>query len=323
MLYNVSATIICSLVYLICSHKGIRYHGVQVFVRTPIPSRGATSKTKGMFSVNAISIHAPLAGSDQAACLSAALHRPFQSTLPSRGATGESLMYEDQSYISIHAPLAGSDHTIISWVQQLPEFQSTLPSRGATIAFLSAFDIPRNFNPRSPRGERQFSEGKRRDRWRFQSTLPSRGATILMAYHSGTLTISIHAPLAGSDNYTLIFINLILIFQSTLPSRGATKRSMIFVMKQRYFNPRSPRGERPLIRMMDFDKKAISIHAPLAGSDDKCDDRKSGIGNFNPRSPRGERRCSEALYAGHDGISIHAPLAGSDLNAYQANTANF
>ena len=34
-LYNVSATIICSLVYLICSHKGIRYHGVQVFVRTP------------------------------------------------------------------------------------------------------------------------------------------------------------------------------------------------------------------------------------------------------------------------------------------------
>ena len=80
----------------------------------------------------------------------------------------------------------------------------------------------------------------------------------------------------------------------------------------RYFNPRSPCGERPA--RADIRKRAklisihapragsdglsrgfrselrISIHAPSAGSDGRSDSRVLDSENFNPRSPCGERR---------------------------------
>ena len=36
----------------------------------------------------------------------------------------------------------------------------------------------------------------------FQSTLPMRGATLLFCANSGMLSISIHTPHAGSDDYS-------------------------------------------------------------------------------------------------------------------------
>ena len=57
-------------------------------------------------------------------------------------------------------------------------------------------------------------------------------------------SISTHAPLAGSDDD---------LFDDT--DRPA------------YFNPRSPRGERPLNDVGRDGKIIISTHAPLAGSD--------------------------------------------------------
>ena len=81
----------------------------------------------------------------------------------------------------------------------------------------------------------------------------------------------------------------------------------------RYFNPRSPRGERlwgdyyidcyinisihaPLagsdvVRVRTVRDFVISIHAPLAGSDKSVYIVNDISCNFNPRSPRGERRC--------------------------------
>ena len=82
-------------------------------------------------------------------------------------------------------------------------------------------------------------------------------------------TISIHAPLAGSDLTAGRFSRLLLIFQSTLPSRGATKVFNLRQLDIADFNPRSPRGERP------------RPHGEAAGYAD-----------FNPRSPRGERLMS-------------------------------
>ena len=79
-----------------------------------------------------------------------------------------------------------------------------------------------------------------------------------------------------------------------------------------YFNPRSPRGERPAaaqallnaaifqstlpsrgattLKKPDYDTFVISIHAPLAGSDHRFCRLFKPVENFNPRSPRGERR---------------------------------
>ena len=107
---------------------------------------------------------------------SAASDAEFQSTLPSRGATDALNKLRESTYISIHAPLAGSDVVPQGQFVHRPLFQSTLPSRGATDALLN------NLLKCS-----------------FQSTLPSRGATNMSPGRVITASISIHAPLAGSD----------------------------------------------------------------------------------------------------------------------------
>ena len=125
--------------------------------------------------------------------------------------------------------------------------------------------------------------------------------------------ISIHAPREGSDGVGLsLIVGNILTFQSTLPARGATPRTAPSSWAGD-FNPRSPRGERP-------------ISPPCKAARD----------NFNPRSPRGERRIRRGNakmgfefqstlpargatgQAAHRrllrGISIHAPREGSDCS---------
>ena len=171
------------------------------------------------------------------------------------------------------------------------------------------------FNPRSPRGERHdkaISLGKPAEIsihaprvgsdasvwWldclvnaEFQSTLPAWGAT-----HGGAgnpvqpHAISIHAPRVGSDPAYPPTDALRPPFQSTLPAWGAT-----FLEEQQegrgndYFNPRSPRGERP------------GVLAP-----------GTAVIDFNPRSPRGERRDERQGHCQGSEISIHAPRVGSD-----------
>ena len=102
--------------------------------------------------------------------------KKFQSTLPMRGATCDLLKQSFVIVISIHAPHAGSDQ------------KSNHPEQK-----------PRNFNPRSPCGERHASKRHNAAGKIFQSTLPMRGATILKSLDEGMDFISIHAPHAGSD----------------------------------------------------------------------------------------------------------------------------
>jgi len=147
--------------------------------------------------------------------------------------------------ISIHAPHAGSDLIPNGLIQEDSKFQSTLPTRGATFpmspeirVFRISIHAPhagsdlkgdkgdpgeRDFNPRSPRGERHRFQKRTGAQSVFQSTLPTRGATrVFREYRAyrvfqstlptrgatpgrcGTMevsNISIHAPHAGSDRY--------------------------------------------------------------------------------------------------------------------------
>ena len=78
-------------------------------------------------------------------------------------------------------------------------------------------------------------------------------------------------------------------FQSTLPVGGATPIRPVLRQPFRYFNPRSPWGERPFAAEEIRAYVYISIHAPRGGSDlpqllDSCP-----LFNFNPRSPWEER----------------------------------
>mgnify|MGYP007128953113 CR=1 FL=1 len=100
-------------------------------------------------------------------------------------------------------------------------------------------------------------------------------------------------------------------FQSTLPARGATPGNPGRMEKRKYFNPRSPHGERHSFRHAGVWYIPISIHAPRTGSDTVAAEKhltaaisihapRTGSDvshpflfisgdNFNPRSPHGER----------------------------------
>ncbi len=128
-----------------------------------------------------ISIHAPHAGSDGLDCIDQSGRSyfnprspcgerlfsllggkgcfPFQSTLPMRGATWQKRVSHHQDTISIHAPHAGSDHDHVRLPHKQARFQSTLPMRGATGICELHYGRKRNFNPRSPCGERLSVRG--------------------------------------------------------------------------------------------------------------------------------------------------------------------
>ena len=124
------------------------------------------------------------------------------------------------------------------------------------------------FNRRSPRGERPFPDDflffvwcisihaprggsdirhgvKQKRSLRFQSTLPAGGATDFYWPVLAHLGISIHAPRGGSDTQFDMVRWRTAQFQSTLPAGGATAKHYTMTRGYRYFNPRSPRGERP------------------------------------------------------------------------------
>ena len=123
-------------------------------------------------------------------------------------------------------------------------FQSTLPAGGATFLTIIVYAKSRDFNPRSPRGER-----------------PSIAFDLC-----GTVDISIHAPRGGSDDRAgdahgrrSISIHA--------PRGGSDEFCRLVVKHKGDFNPRSPRGERPISGLFIYTWNK----------------------DFNPRSPRGER----------------------------------
>ena len=173
--------------------------------------------------------------------------------------------------ISIHAPRTGSDEGG-RFRRACPQFQSTLPARGATDVVVPLYVATANFNPRSPHGERlpvngvcfvdfhgdfnpRSPHGERRRRVPGCTTRrsdfnprsphgerPSDGVECI-----NSPSISIHAPRTGSDGIRIYVLNSRVKFQSTLPARGATSGWRRHWTGRRYFNPRSPHGERPKV----------------------------------------------------------------------------
>ena len=147
----------------------------------------------------------------------------------------------------------------------------------------------------------------------FQSTLPVGGATGSCADSQTFFYISIHAPRGGSD------LDL-GPFQTVL----------------RYFNPRSPWGERPMLLSgrnisvifqstlpvggatlrlaTKLQTYYISIHAPRGGSDTYNAVTVIINGNFNPRSPWGERLFSPSTFGPMLLFQSTLPVGGATAN---------
>ena len=122
-------------------------------------------------------------------------------------------------------------------------FQSTHPSRGATTGPPSKTKECRNFNPRTPCGVRRQEDHRGgRARKNFNPRTPCGVRPDSRKRTNNTITISIHAPLAGCDS-------------GSRTSCGSWS----------HFNPRTPRGVRLRQRRRSDRAGHISIHAPLAG----------------------------------------------------------
>ena len=183
-------------------------------------------------------------GERQALGINMSVANLFQSTLPARGATTFPLAYPRRirdfnprsphgerpfvflirrirQRISIHAPRTGSDANIHNFCPFFSTFQSTLPARGATYRQLKTIYQQRDFNPRSPHGERPTP------------------AIIAPAAED----ISIHAPRTGSDVKDMQTCSTTLHFNPRSPHG---ERHLLHGVERlgAYFNPRSPHGER-------------------------------------------------------------------------------
>ena len=154
----------------------------------------------------------------------------------------------------------------------------------------------RDFNPRSPCGERH---------------LPRRAG-------KQTRQISIHAPRAGSDLFCRPRLHRVIKFQSTLPVRGATsppvtscpvmmyfnprspcgERQIICTLRNEndyYFNPRSPCGERLVLSPASISFMVFQSTLPVRGATHLPIRRAVSVLYFNPRSPCGERRRDNTI----------------------------
>ena len=196
-------------------------HTAHFLLNRHIPGWGATHGRFHGRAVFAISIHAPRMGSDQET-IPIGLETQFQSTLPGWGATP--IVARDVAHVQFQSTLPGWGATrhIATAERNIMLFQSTLPGWGAT--------------PSSQTTAVVFHV--------FQSTLPGWGATHLSEDYYPIYDISIHAPRMGSDFGTPSQRTVDCRFQSTLPGWGATPDCWPTWAYPRYFNPRSPDGER-------------------------------------------------------------------------------
>ncbi len=189
-------------------------------------------------------------------------------------------------------------------------FQPSLPARGATVR---GFQINSHVQ--------------------FQPSLPARGATRFRRGRAYRVKISTLAPREGSDLQDQFPQSVRCVFQPSLPARGATGICLASGQNRTYFNPRSPRGERPVSVVMMACPAAISTLAPREGSDDDDlhlpgileistlapregsdtapDQRDQSASNFNPRSPRGERHRLFHRFVGRGGFQPSLPARGA------------
>ncbi len=192
-----------------------------IFQSTP-PARGATGWN---WIINGRSYHfnpRPPRGGRQGV-LKSVLPKPLISIpAPREGGDVCAGRLLNSRYISIHAPREGGD------VRRDPAGRGLLisihaPREGGDITQTIRHSTSTNFNPRPPRGGRQYSVCVLGIcRCHFNPRPPRGGRPHPYSSWERGSNISIHAPREGGDIITNIPPDEQYLFQSTPPARGAT-----------------------------------------------------------------------------------------------------
>ena len=135
------------------------------------------------------------------------------------------------------------------------------------LLFLTA---SRDFNPRPPRGGRRDELHGDNSPEQFQSTPSARRATPVCGKHQQQRQISIHALREEGDDLLKAHMLNTGIFQSTPSARRATRNWCNECNTHQHFNPRPPRGGRPVETVENAHSAyKISIHALREEGDQK------------------------------------------------------
>ena len=219
--------------------------------------------------------------------------------------------------ISIHALLAESDNNAIRKRQIVPIISIHALLAESDAPWLARLASCSHFYPRSPCGERLVYTLIFATPMLFLSTLSLRRATpvrdVIQWEGIFLSTLSLRRATASdslSDTSDVISIHALLA------ESDASKRAQ--QPKQPNFYPRSPCGERRLIRSLSIMLFDFYPRSP-------CGERPADTCSFTvcqyfyPRSPCGERPTTTPPWPGMTRISIHALLAESDLIAATSN----
>ena len=213
-----------------------------------------------------ISIPAPRVGSDHNKCYTYIITR-ISIPAPRVGSDcGLSVVSGVPPSISIPAPRVGSDCLFVG-VRPRISISIPAPRVGSDIFPAAGCLAVMNFNPRSPCGERPLLDRVVMPEITFQSPLPVWGATHCHGRGWCRRVISIPAPRVGSDFGLPDYASKATEISIPAPRVGSDPLMRSVSPAARYFNPRSPCGERRLGRSSLFLREKISIPAPRVGSD--------------------------------------------------------
>ena len=132
--------------------------------------------------------------------------------------------------------------------------------------------------------------------YEFQSTHPARGATTRKAAIRLTTGISIHAPREGCDVYQRVYNYIVKDFNPRTPRGVRPMEDGDRVRKSHNFNPRTPRGVRRSIATSIPALRNFNPRTPRGCDRTNQSFFKTPQQNFNPRTPRGVRRKSLIEY---------------------------
>ena len=170
--------------------------------------------------------------------------------------------------ISIHAPREGGDRRICSHRKL----------RSA------------HFNPRPPRGGRQIDRPHIWDSALFQSTPPARGATYQRCNFVQRFEFQSTPPARGATCGALFWRMVKSDISIHAPREGGDINDLNFDSDIYDFNPRPPRGGRPMSGASTTGIARFQSTPPARGATKPVSAQSRSDRNFNPRPPRGGRR---------------------------------
>ena len=264
------------------------YRSVNVSIHAPHAGRDAGQRAPAA-TYYVVSIHAPHAGRDclnydhkrlrhgfnpRAPCgarptlsLRSSSRRRFNPRAPCGARQFSAPPYSSVACFNPRAP-CGARHDSFCHECYMTVFQSTRPMRGATRRFYHHF------------ANKQF-----------QSTRPMRGATEVYLWSHSYLPVSIHAPHAGRDLWSQLYL-LDRGVSIHAPHAGRDARLQSAGAQKAGFNPRAPCGARPPPAQLRPPCPGFNPRAPC-GARQSCPARVKRRIGFNPRAPCGARRCAK------------------------------